>query len=411
MPAEKTSPAFNSPFVAGSAADRPEAGSEADLRSTLQSVLEGKLPFGFCYQPIVDLHRGVAVGYEALVRFQGRVPLSPDKWFAAAERFGQRPELEELVTRQAILSRRHLPANCFLTINVSPSFLLSSRWDAILESHRSLAGVVVEITENESVAEYAEVHKKIKAVRERSGLLAVDDAGSGYSSLKHVMELKPEFVKLDRIFVTDCDSDCAKSALIEMVGAAAGRLDAWVIAEGIETSDELDELIRLSVPLGQGYWLGRPVPEMCPVDQEKADGIRSRVKAAQSAETVALSTEKCPVYENLEEAEALLANSDRVDLAVVVDGWGRPSRVVQRHPLAGVRTLSEFLKAQPEHSAQDTLERALTRPPDQRFDPLAVTDAQGTLEGVVRVDRLMRQMLTADRHARISAAGAQRKTH
>ncbi len=86
-------------------------------------------------------------------------------------------------------------------------------------------------------------------------MAAVDDAGSGYSSLQHIMEMRPNFIKLDRNFITNCDSDPAKSVLIEMLGKAANRLDAWIIAEGIETKEELAELIRLGVPLVQGtHW-------------------------------------------------------------------------------------------------------------------------------------------------------------
>ena len=370
----------------------PALEQEELFGSTLLKVLRDEIPIAFHYQPIVDLRRGLVVGYEGLVRFGGGLSWSPDRWFSRAEQYGQRLALEHLVTRKVLQSRGHLPSNCFLSINTSPSFVLSAQWDEMLREIGSLGGVVVEITENEFVSDYKPLCAKLQSIRERGGCVAVDDAGSGYASLHHVMALKPEFVKLDRVFVTDCDTDRAKSALIEMVGKAAGRLDAWVIAEGVETAGELDELIRLNVPLAQGYYLCRPVPNMRALAEDKSSAIVQRVQILTPSNTVETVTECCPVCMSEADAAQVLLDHQQVHTVAVTDLSGRPLYVVERHPLLGVRTLPALMRTQAGTSDVEVLERALTRLDGLRFDPLVAINEQGELVGLVRIDRLMKQI-------------------
>lgn len=355
--------------------------------------MSGEARLEFHFQPIVDLQRGVVTGYEGLVRFPRDLRWTPDQWFAAAERLGQRLELEELVTRQVIQRRRALPLNCFLSINASPSFVLSSRWDDLLERERSLTGVVVEITENEAVQNYGPLLEKLARIRKAGGWVAVDDAGSGYASLHHVMAIHPNFVKLDRVFVSGCDSDRAKSALIEMVGMVAGRLDAWIIAEGVETAGELDELIRLRAPMAQGYYLARPTAAMEPLASAKEQEILGRVKVLTPQATVESATEAVPVCGSDDEARALLSEEANIWMAVVTDGYQRPVGLVERHPLLGVRTVPEPLLAQCGTADVEALQRALTRPPARRLDSIIAIDEQGNFVGVAPVDRLAKQVL------------------
>ncbi len=364
-----------------------------DFLLTFEAILSGESPIVFHYQPIVDLSRGVVTGYEALVRFPKAMGPAPDIAFDAASLFGRRLELEEVVTRAALYSRALLPANCFLSLNASPTFLLSDQWQAVLSTVCDLSGIVIEITEGESIRDYAHIRSRIAQIRRLGGSIAVDDAGAGYASLKHIVEIKPSFIKLDRVFVERCHSDRAKAALIEMIGRAANRLDAWIIAEGIETLPELNELMHLGVPLGQGYYLGRPNPVMHPLNDDRASDIRSRNQAQTNSAGLQRFLQPCPSLTTPQAAQTMLAVDLSLDAVIVLDKWRRPTEIVERHPIAGIRRVQDIMKTQLLSDPAETLHRALTRPAVTRFDPIAVIDTQGEYLGILSIDRLMRAHL------------------
>jgi len=364
-----------------------------DFLLTLEAILSGESSTVFHYQPIVDLTRGIVTGYEALVRFPEAMGPTPDVAFDAASLFGRRLELEEVVTRAAFYSRALLPANCFLSLNASPTFLLSDQWQAVLSTVSDLSGIVIEITEGESITDYEPIRKRIAQVRSLGGSIAVDDAGAGYASLKHVVEMKPSFIKLDRMFIANCQSDRAKAALIEMIGRAANRLDAWIVAEGIETLGELNELIHLGVPLGQGFYLGHPNPVMHPIHEERAADIRSRTQAYSTASGLQRFLQPCPSLSTPQAAQTMLAVDPSLDAVVVLDKWRRPIEIVERHPIAGIRRIQDIMKIQLLSDPAELLHRALTRPALTRFDPIIVIDTQGEYLGILSIDRLMRSHL------------------
>jgi EAL domain-containing protein (putative c-di-GMP-specific phosphodiesterase class I) len=360
----------------------------------LDRILDRSSQFAFHFQPIVDLLRGVTVGFEALARFSiagGRI--APNLVFEAASKFDRRLDLEDMVVREALLTRRSLPANCFLSLNVGPAFLLSDRFDKLLYETDSLAGVVVEITEDEMIADYGLVKRKLAFIRAKGGLAAVDDAGSGYSSLKHVMEIRPNFIKLDRCFVSGCDTDPAKAVLIGMLGTAANRLDAWIIAEGVETIAELDELIRLGVPLAQGFYLARPEPAMRSLDPDKRTQLIQRAVAFATPTGIHRSVEQAIICTDRRDAELQLGTKPDGSVAVVLSTTGQPELAIERHPVLGIRGLSHLMRVQLGSDAHEVLSRALTRPQKQRYDPLIAIDELGQLQGVVHIDRLTRETL------------------
>jgi EAL domain-containing protein (putative c-di-GMP-specific phosphodiesterase class I) len=364
---------------------------ELELKQDLERVAMGQVRAEFRYQPIVDLKRGLVAGYEALVRLPVRAGLPPDVCLQAAARFGTQVQLESVIATQAFQARHCLPQNVFLSINVSPAFLCSPLWDRTELGTGNLSGLVVEITEGEFIEDYEEIRRRATQIAERGGMIAIDDAGAGYASLKHILELRPSFIKLDRNFVQHCDQDRAKSTMIEVLGAAADRLDAWVIAEGVETSAELAELVRLEVPLAQGYFLGRPEAEMNDVLAGAKLELRRVRKDHDSRQALSFCAEPCPGAMNEGEAETLL--SEEVPFAAVVDGWGRPTGLLERHPVCGTRLLPSFLRCHESSDLREALQRALTRQASARFDPIVLTDSEGRLCGAVRMDRLMRAVL------------------
>ncbi|MBL8209423.1 MAG: EAL domain-containing protein [Bryobacterales bacterium] len=374
----------------------PTTPTSREWAAALATVLGGEQPLETVFQPIADLSRAVVVGYEALSRFPSVIRASPDKWFEQAEQLGCAEPLESLALVTAARARDGLPQNTFLTLNVSPDFLLSRSWAEFLEAQPELSRIVIEVTENRAIADYARMRRVIEDIRARGGSFAVDDAGSGYASLQHVLALRPDFVKLDRVFITDCHQDRAKSAMIEMVGAFAGRLDAWIIAEGIEKTEEMEELIRLGTPLAQGYLLGKPAAPWSELQAGVESPIRTARQRMARRDCVACAMTPVPAMHSREKAVWYLELDTGLEAVALVDEWRRPVGLAYRHPLVGVRVAERLLLVKAASAIGDVLGRAMTRPGEMRFDPLVVTDEEGKLEGVVTIDRLVRAMLAKD---------------
>lgn len=211
------------------------------------------------YQPIVDVLRGRLAGYEALTRF-GRGGASPLPWFGAARRQGRVAELEAVALRAALRGRAALPAGCFLTVNVSPDLLWHPAIRSVWRDERDLSGVVVELTEQVPIECYRALQPDLDALRGAGALLAVDDTGAGYAGLRHVLELRPALVKLDASLVSGIDRDRDKRYVLEMARMVADRIDAELLAEGVERPAELQTVRALGVPLVQGHFLASPAP-------------------------------------------------------------------------------------------------------------------------------------------------------
>ena len=206
------------------------------------------------FQPIVDLGTGRTLGYEALSRFDaGR----PDLVLAQAARVGLGIELEDLCIESALAAASRLPAGLFLSLNASPEYLLSGALE------RQLAGigrdVFLELTEHVEVSDYAALLAALEPLGSRVRL-AVDDAGAGFASLRHVLELRPDIIKLDRALIEGINADEPRMGLIAGLVSFGRIAGCQILAEGIETEAELVTLQALNVGLGQGYLLGRPVP-------------------------------------------------------------------------------------------------------------------------------------------------------
>lgn len=215
-------------------------------------------------QPIVDLATGQSVGFEALSRFTDSygAPRRPDLMFAEAAQLGVGAALEQTAVRAALAHLHALPGSSYLSVNLSPqALLIPSTFDLLTAAVRDAPGrLVVELTEHEQVSDYPALLKVLAGLRERGLRLAVDDTGAGFSSLQHVTVMRPDILKLDIAFVRDVHLNPGHRAVARALTAFAEDIGASLVAEGIETPDELEALIALGAPLGQGYLLGRPAP-------------------------------------------------------------------------------------------------------------------------------------------------------
>jgi EAL domain-containing protein (putative c-di-GMP-specific phosphodiesterase class I)/DNA-binding response OmpR family regulator len=206
------------------------------------------------YQPIVVLDGLTTIGYEALTRFADGTP--PDVRFGEASAVGLAVEFELAAVAAAIDGARSKPADTFLSVNVAPDVVIAAR-ESLAELLRNAdRPVVIEVTEHVEIASYP----AFRASLEGMGLieLAVDDAGAGFASLRHILELGPRWVKLDISLVRGIDADPLRQALAAGLVYFGLRANFGLIAEGIETAAEADTLRDIGVDLGQGYLFGRP---------------------------------------------------------------------------------------------------------------------------------------------------------
>lgn len=235
--------------------DRALAG--ARLRVT--SILDAE-NLDVAMQPIVDMTSGLLVGVEALARFpDGR---SPDIWFREAGDLGSALDLDRLAFRCAVSKLALLPDSCYLSVNATPEYVLSGLLTTdLVQADVPFERIVIEITEHARVGSYADLQAVLTPLRERGVRIAVDDTGAGYSSLTHVLQLRPSVIKIDRSLITDIANDAARRSLVTALVLLALDLGASVTGEGIETASELQTLGVLGVDAGQGYLLARPSTE------------------------------------------------------------------------------------------------------------------------------------------------------
>ena len=212
-------------------------------------------------QPIVSLAAidSAPVGYEALARFQTTPYEAPDVWLDRAAQAGLLRELELTCARAALAFVPLLPEGAYLTVNVSAETLVSSAFDRVLEGVPA-DRVVVEVTEHAIVREYDALLRALGGLRERGVRLAVDDAGAGFASFRHVLELSPEIIKLDIHLTRGVHNDLSRQALVRSLVSFADDVGSTLVAEGIETPEDMTTLCDAQVPYGQGYLFARPGP-------------------------------------------------------------------------------------------------------------------------------------------------------
>ena len=209
------------------------------------------------YQPIYSLSSDAVAGVEALSRFDTEPLRAPDLWFSAAHHVGLGLELELRAIENALCALERLPAELSLSVNCSPELIMSGRLEAVLGSV-DLSRLVLEITEHATVSEYEAVLSSLGPFRRRGARLAIDDAGAGYASMRHILDLKADVIKLDMSLTRNIDTDPSRRALAKGLIAFASEIGSTITAEGVETAAELAALRAIGVDRVQGYFLSKP---------------------------------------------------------------------------------------------------------------------------------------------------------
>lgn len=244
------------------AAERIEAGMAQDMelsitRARVSEMLDGHAITIF-QQPIHCLTSGEPVGVECLARFPKTNQRGPDAWFEDAEKVGLGVELEMAAVRNALETLGHVPEGKYAAVNVSPATILSGQIE------RELAGVettklVLEVTEHQQVTDFAVLAEALARLKGKVRI-AIDDVGTGYSDLRHIVDLKPDILKMDMALTRDIHKDPARRALTGALVQLSRDIGCKLVAEGIETVEERAAMAALGVDYGQGYLFARPLP-------------------------------------------------------------------------------------------------------------------------------------------------------
>lgn len=257
---------------------------------TIHNVIESRL-IRSLYQPIVRLQDGTVVGYEALSRGPHNTPFeSPLVLLSEAEKNHCLWDLEILLRKVAIEGAANLEFGQALFLNVDPRIINDPAFHKgltreYLESQQLRPNsIIFEITERYAIKDHQAFDKVLSNYREQGYQIAIDDAGSGYSGMNTIAMTRPDYVKIDMDIVRNVHADPLRQAIVKsfvLLGQSAG---IRIVAEGIETREELKALIQLGVYSGQGYYLQRPIPEIQPLPPEKVAEIQtiSRIQQNQS---------------------------------------------------------------------------------------------------------------------------------
>lgn len=295
-------------------------------------------------QPIVDLSRNRALGYEALTRgAPGHLLQRPDLMFQAAHQFDRIPDLEVLCIRSAVRHFSRQKSDGLLFINICPQSLLNyakeipaketpaketpakeTYGEELSELTKRLGhhglqptDVVLEISERFPIDNTSRFLTLIGHLKELGYGIAIDDLGSGYSGLKLWSEIRPDYVKIDRHFIDRIDQDTVKQAFVTSVVHLCEQLQCEVIAEGIETQGELNLIRSMGIHIGQGYLLGKPqskaeflTPEQSipPTRPIHANGVEQPIgNLCQPLETIAASVPMREVDERFRDNPLLMS--------------------------------------------------------------------------------------------------------
>ncbi|MBO5292856.1 MAG: GGDEF domain-containing protein [Lachnospiraceae bacterium] len=221
------------------------------------------------YQPIISLQDGEVLGYEALSRITLKDSLlNPEEFFHMAEQMDCLWKTEELCRRKSLQGAVGKKNNIKLFLNVDPNVLKDPQFKEgitcryLKEYGLQPSDIVFEITERNSIEDEESFRKVILHYRNQKFQIAIDDFGNGYAGMNRICALEPQYIKIDMQIVREIHMDNMKKALVESMIQFCDKSGIRLIAEGIETEEELKTLIKLGVHYGQGYYILRPKPTM-----------------------------------------------------------------------------------------------------------------------------------------------------
>ncbi len=219
------------------------------------------------YQPILNLHNQKFMGFEALTRGpRGTAFEHPITLFSVAKDVGLFFELDRLCRKKALYFAKDLPSNCKIFVNSLPTTINDPQFrgsylkNFLKEVNRKSDNIVFEINERFAIDNYSSFKDAINYYRELGMLIAIDDTGTGYSTLEAIVELHPRYLKFDLSMVSGIHESTIKQEMLKLLNSLASKVNSEIIAEGIEDKRDLDTLVSMGVELGQGFYFARPMP-------------------------------------------------------------------------------------------------------------------------------------------------------
>lgn len=358
------------------------------------------------YQPIVSLKTGKPFGWEALARGpENSFFYPPANLFKYAEETKNTFQLEKICRRKAMAQLSHVEPQEKLFINLDPR----SIEDPFLMNQPTPEQVVLEITERHAIHNFQSFRRTIDRYRKKGYLIAVDDAGAGYSSLEMIAELYPDFIKMDMSLVRHVDKDPVKRALLEAFLSFAAKVKCKIIAEGIEEESELRTLMELGVEYGQGYLLGKP-------NKEREFKQGGRIQRLDFEPKTWVSSIQSSIWDitivsptmnhdaTVKDIHSLLENNLKLDGVVIVD-QERPIGLIMRShlyqllgsrygiPLYYEKPISQIMNTRPlivdkTSRLEEVATQSMERESRHLYDLVIVTD-QGHFTGIVSVQMLL----------------------
>jgi EAL domain-containing protein (putative c-di-GMP-specific phosphodiesterase class I) len=241
--------------------------------------------YSIAFQPIYKLTNGSVFGFEALLRGpEGTLLAQPAKIFNSPRiDKALMHEIDTACILAAVRTGRDLARGHALFVNVHGEtlFRFAKRMADLLELLDILqipaSRLVLEVSETTDKTHVRSIARSIEPLRKRGMRIALDDVGARYAWLHHMLWLQPEFLKIDRIFVSNLHRCAQKRKLIEAIAGMAQTMEASVIVEGVEREQERDVVESLGIEFGQGYLMGRPLPAQHWMKPHDAITIESRV--------------------------------------------------------------------------------------------------------------------------------------
>ncbi|MCV2401705.1 GGDEF domain-containing protein [Marinomonas sp. C2222] len=297
------------------------------------------------FQPIYDLSTGKIYGHEALSRGPKNSTLfSPDPLFSLAQKEGRLHELELLCREKALSKFSALALKGRLFLNVSASLLASPYHESgmtlsiLNELGLNQSDIVIELSEKYPYDHNGLPRNSVDHYRDMGFKVAIDDLGAGYSGLQLWSELRPDTVKIDRHFIQDIDKDEIKREFVRSILTISQSLNCELIAEGIETKQELDQLIEMGITLGQGYFLGRPTdsPDFSTnhyLVQQAKRRAQFQINHSETVQTLCRPTPYLNETHLLEDASQYFSKHKELSTIPVLNHLEQPIGVIRKYQL------------------------------------------------------------------------------
>jgi len=349
----------------------------SDLVPLSSSPVDADDHVAISYQPILDVARGVAAGYQAVARTAPDRPVVPDLLPVVA------------VTRAGLAARASLPPNTFISIPVPLARVDDVAVREQLAAAGDLSGVVLDITRfDSSVA--ARTEAALDDYRRAGARIAVGGGDDGQPELGSIVRLRPAIIRLGAAWTRDLDQHPSRRSAIEVTGRLAGQLDAWILADEVETAGELRVLAQLGVPLARGPFVGAAQPVWPTIDA----GARSALpRTAQTPDgELRRLLQQAYTTSDPDAARSVLPEASGFECVVVIDDSAHPVSILQPGP-AGTWEPIDVLTVHVDTSVTDAVARAMARPPATRFSPITCTDAAGRFVGILRIERLVEHLV------------------